>query len=151
MAQFYLQNFYVTELIQSLVRIVTFWRNEIAPLLLSPGPHFDNDSPGCPQFHFMPRFVRFLPGKASQSSTLSPSSGQCRQSAVRRHSTWWCCCTTVASALFFDSCATYLLFHQKTISLLSPPPLLQFILLQTLMCLFYKNTQKTKLKASPAQ
>ncbi|CAF98721.1 unnamed protein product [Tetraodon nigroviridis] len=25
------------------------------------GPDFDSDSPGCPQFHFMPRFVRFLP------------------------------------------------------------------------------------------
>ncbi|TNM96427.1 hypothetical protein fugu_016088 [Takifugu bimaculatus] len=25
------------------------------------GPEFDNDSPGCPQFHFLPRFVRFLP------------------------------------------------------------------------------------------
>uniref|UniRef100_A0A674P5C4 Ribonuclease 3 n=1 Tax=Takifugu rubripes TaxID=31033 RepID=A0A674P5C4_TAKRU len=25
------------------------------------GPEFDNDSPGCSQFHFLPRFVRFLP------------------------------------------------------------------------------------------
>lgn len=32
-------------------------------LLFLPGPEFDNEASGCQQFHFMPRFVRFLPGE----------------------------------------------------------------------------------------
>uniref|UniRef100_A0A4W5R8Y7 Drosha ribonuclease III n=1 Tax=Hucho hucho TaxID=62062 RepID=A0A4W5R8Y7_9TELE len=35
------------------------------------GPEWDNQSPGCQKFHFMPRFVRFLPGETVPSSQNS--------------------------------------------------------------------------------
>lgn len=36
--------------------------------VLSAGPECDSEASGCPQFHFMPRFVRFLPGKTLNCS-----------------------------------------------------------------------------------
>lgn len=46
--------------------------------VLFAGPDGDSEASGCPQFHFMPRFVRFLPGKTPNCSplTLSPPGGQ---------------------------------------------------------------------------
>lgn len=51
-------------------------------LLFLPGPEFDNEACGCQQFHFMPRFVRFLPGETLNRTCpafffhLSPCDGQ---------------------------------------------------------------------------
>lgn len=36
-------------------------------VLFPPGPEWDSETSGCPQFHFMPRFVRFLPGKTAKN------------------------------------------------------------------------------------
>ena len=36
-------------------------------VLSPPGPEWDSETSGCPQFHFMPRFVRFLPGKTANN------------------------------------------------------------------------------------
>lgn len=41
--------------------------------LPTPGPpECDSEASGCPQFHFMPRFVRFLPGKDSSAAVCLP-------------------------------------------------------------------------------
>lgn len=147
------------------------------PSVLVTGPEFDNDSPGCPQFHFLPRFVRFLPGKTlhaliaclplvvSVDAALRPNEKniicKCKvhyfhswvESTVPHPSTWGCCCSAITSAQVVMTAVPPTFFSiKKTISLLLPPPLLQFSLLQTLMYLFYKNPfKKPKLKASPAE
>lgn len=139
------------------------------PSALVTGPEFDSDSPGCPQFHFMPRFVRFLPGKTphtliasrplvvSADTALSPNVKNiiftCKvhyfdswlESTVRHPSTWGCCCSTITSArVVMTAVPPTFSSIKKTISLLLPPPLLQFSLLQTLMYLFYKNPSKNQ-------
>lgn len=43
------------------------WRSDFSFLsfsLCALGPLFEDSPPCCPRFHFMPRFVRFLPGKS---------------------------------------------------------------------------------------
>lgn len=75
------------------------------------------------------------------------------EATVPHPSTWGCCCSVATSARVVMTAAPPTFSSiKKTISLLLPPPLLQFSLLQTLMYLFYKNPfNKAKLKASPAE
>lgn len=123
------------------------------PLLSSPGPDFDSDAPGCPQFHFMPRFVRFLPGKTRVLT----------QTPVRRVQTSpRCCCSSTSGHVValqhrcslgprFVVTAVPPTFPsiKKPISLLSPPPLLQFSLLQTLMLPLLQKHSTKKPKKTP--
>lgn len=41
-------------------------------IIFPAGPEFDDEASGCQQFHFMPRFVRFLPGKIPNKATKYP-------------------------------------------------------------------------------
>lgn len=53
------------KLVRFLLRkaVLCLTSNKINSLLSPPGPECENEASECPQFHFMPRFVRFLPGK----------------------------------------------------------------------------------------
>lgn len=58
--------------------------NNTKIMLLLPGPECDDETPGCQQFHFMPRFVRFLPGE-----TLNNSQRTCTAFLEPPVSLWW--------------------------------------------------------------